>query len=144
MIGALVAVIDPELVVIGGGVSRSFERLRPGVERRLGEIVPVPPPVVASNLVPDAVVFGAIDAARELADTGSRSGSGSDPVRTAVPGARAPEREPVAVAPWDGMPRDGTGPWRPRPIQPIRAGSGRRRQHPGGVADEQRLDLAVA
>ena len=69
VIGALVAVIDPELVVIGGGVSRSFERLRPGVERRLGEIVPVPPPVVASNLVPDAVVFGAIDAARELADT---------------------------------------------------------------------------
>jgi predicted NBD/HSP70 family sugar kinase len=68
VIGALVAVIDPELVVIGGGVSRSFERLRPGVERRLAEIVPVPPPVVASNLVPDAVVLGAIDAARELAD----------------------------------------------------------------------------
>jgi predicted NBD/HSP70 family sugar kinase len=69
VIGALVAVIDPELVVIGGGVSRSFERLRPGLERRLAEIVPVPPPVVASSLVPDAVVLGAIDAARELADT---------------------------------------------------------------------------
>ena len=69
VVGALVAVIDPELVVIGGGISRSFERLRPGLERRLAEIVPAPPPVVASGLVPDAVVLGAVDAARELGDS---------------------------------------------------------------------------
>lgn len=73
LIGALVAVLDPEVVVVGGGISRSFDRLRPMVERRLVEIVPIPPPVVASTLVPDAVVLGAIDAALELADGWLRS-----------------------------------------------------------------------
>ena len=68
VVAALVAVIDPEIVVIGGGVSRSFARLQPLLEARLAEIAPVPPPVVASTLVPDAVVLGAIDAARSLAD----------------------------------------------------------------------------
>jgi predicted NBD/HSP70 family sugar kinase len=68
LIAALVAVLDPEVVVIGGGISRSFDRLRLVVERRLAEIVPIPPRVVASTLVPDAVAIGAVDAARELAD----------------------------------------------------------------------------
>lgn len=77
VIGALALVLDPELVVIGGGISRSFARLRPGVERRLAQIVPVPPPVVASSLVPDAVVLGAIDAAHELADTWLRERIGA-------------------------------------------------------------------
>ena len=35
---------------------------------RLVEIVPTPPPVVASSLVPDAVVLGALEAAHEVAD----------------------------------------------------------------------------
>jgi predicted NBD/HSP70 family sugar kinase len=77
VIGALGVVLDPELVVIGGGISRSFERLRPAVERRLAQIVPVPPPVVASSLVPDAVVLGAIDAAHELADSWLRDRIGA-------------------------------------------------------------------
>ena len=68
LMAALVAVLDPEIVVVGGGISRSFDRLKPVVEGRLAEIVPIPPPVVASSLVPDAVTFGAIDAARDLAD----------------------------------------------------------------------------
>lgn len=68
LVAALVAVLDPEVVVIGGGISRSFERLRGPLTEQLGEIVATPPPVVASQLVPEAVVTGAIDAALELAD----------------------------------------------------------------------------
>lgn len=77
VVGALVAILDPELVVIGGGISRSFDRLRPGLERRLGQMVPVAPPVVASSLVPNAVVLGAIDAAGKLADNWLRERIGA-------------------------------------------------------------------
>ncbi|MHB8891937.1 MAG: ROK family protein [Candidatus Limnocylindrales bacterium] len=68
LIGAIVAVLDPELVVIGGGVSRSYARLAAGVAGRLRSIVAMPPPVVASTLGPEAVVTGALDAALDLAD----------------------------------------------------------------------------
>ena len=69
LIAAIVAVLDPELVVIGGGVSRSYARLADGVAARLGSIVAMPPRVVASTLGPEAVVTGALDAALDLADT---------------------------------------------------------------------------
>ena len=68
LIAAIVAVLDPELVVIGGGVSRAYARLADGVAARLGSIVAMPPRVVASNLGPEAVVTGALDAALDLAD----------------------------------------------------------------------------
>lgn len=68
LVGALVSVLDPEVVVIGGGISRAFDRLRGPLTAQLAEIVASPPPVVASRLVPEAVVTGAIDAALELAD----------------------------------------------------------------------------
>lgn len=68
LIAMIVAVLDPELVVVGGGISRSFARLADGVAGRLGAIVALPPPVVASTLGPEAVVTGALDAAMGLAD----------------------------------------------------------------------------
>jgi predicted NBD/HSP70 family sugar kinase len=68
LIAALVAVLDPERVVIGGGISGSFGRLSAGLARRLGESVAAPPPVVGSDLGPEAVVTGAIDAALQIAD----------------------------------------------------------------------------
>ena len=68
LIAAIVAVLDPELVVIGGGVSRAYARLADGVATRLGSIVAMPPRVVASTLGPEAVVTGALDAALDLAD----------------------------------------------------------------------------
>ena len=68
LIAALVAMLDPELVVVGGGISRSFERLSPGIAAQLGQNVVNPPPVVGSALGPEAVVTGAIDAALQIAD----------------------------------------------------------------------------
>lgn len=69
LIAALVAVLDPERVVIGGGISRSFGRLSPGLAGRLAESVANPPPVVGSDLGPEAVVTGAIDAALQIGDS---------------------------------------------------------------------------
>lgn len=73
LVGALVAVLDPEVVVVGGGISRAFDRLAGPLTDQLGRIVAAPPPVVPSQLVPEAVVTGAIDAALELADAWLRT-----------------------------------------------------------------------
>jgi predicted NBD/HSP70 family sugar kinase len=68
LIGTAVAITDPEIVVIGGGVGRALGRLRGQVTSRVAEIIPAPPPIVASTLGPGAVAAGAIDAALALAD----------------------------------------------------------------------------
>jgi predicted NBD/HSP70 family sugar kinase len=68
LIATVIAVLDPEIVVVGGGISRSFARLAEGVNRQVRSIVLAPPPVVASALGPQAVVTGAIEAALGLAD----------------------------------------------------------------------------
>ncbi len=68
LIGSAVAVLDPEIVVVGGGIGRAFDRLRDPVTRRVAQIIATPPPIVASTLGPGAVAAGAIDAALALAD----------------------------------------------------------------------------
>jgi predicted NBD/HSP70 family sugar kinase len=58
-LGAIVAVVDPELIVLGGGIGRA-----PGfaeeVRTRLGELSPVVPEVRPSALGEDAVVDGCL------------------------------------------------------------------------------------
>jgi len=68
LIGAAVAVVDPQRVVLGGGISGSFDRLAPLLHRGVDDIVPAPPPIVRSELGTDAVVTGAIASATRLAD----------------------------------------------------------------------------
>jgi len=68
LIGGAVAILDPEIVVIGGGIGRAFDRLREPVTRRVAEIIATPPPIVPSTLGPGAVAAGAIDAGLALAD----------------------------------------------------------------------------
>ena len=68
LVGTIVAVLDPEVVVVGGGISRSFDRLIGPLLARLREMIATPPPVVPSGLGPDAVVAGALDAGIGLAD----------------------------------------------------------------------------
>jgi predicted NBD/HSP70 family sugar kinase len=69
LIGTSIAVIDPQRVVVGGGISGTFARLAPRLIRCVAEIVAVPPPIVASELGTDAVAIGAIRAATRLADS---------------------------------------------------------------------------
>jgi predicted NBD/HSP70 family sugar kinase len=54
------AILDPELVVLGGGVGHNVDLLRGPLERRLQEITPLRPRIVASELGEYAVLYGAI------------------------------------------------------------------------------------
>ena len=90
LIGAVVAVMDPQRVVIGGGISGSYDRLHDRVTQRLSEIVPLPPPVVPSTLGARAVVEGAVDAALQL---------GNDWLTRRISSVRrAPLRPPRAIS----------------------------------------------
>lgn len=60
-LAAVVAVLDPELVVLGGGIGRNGDLLIAPARERLRELVPLePPPIEVSSLGSDAVVMGAL------------------------------------------------------------------------------------
>jgi predicted NBD/HSP70 family sugar kinase len=68
-VGTVAAVLDPEFVVLGGGVGANVDLLRPRLEERLAHLTPLHPQVAEGELGNDAIVLGAIatalDAARE-------------------------------------------------------------------------------
>ncbi|QFZ24817.1 ROK family transcriptional regulator [Saccharothrix syringae] len=70
VVAAVVAVVDPELVVLGGGVGGNTELLREPMEAALRRMTPLAPRVVAGELGDGAVLSGAIEmglgTAREL------------------------------------------------------------------------------
>lgn len=70
-IGGLVvtvaAILDPEIIVLTGGVGRNLELLGRGIERRIGELGPLRPQVVASTLGDSGVLLGAVARARHRA-----------------------------------------------------------------------------
>jgi predicted NBD/HSP70 family sugar kinase len=59
-VAAAVVVLNPEAVIIGGGVSRAGARLLEPLTRRIPELVPLPPRVLLSTLGEDAVALGAV------------------------------------------------------------------------------------
>ncbi|MBE3040160.1 MAG: ROK family protein, partial [Chloroflexi bacterium] len=59
-IAGLVAFFDPELVILGGGVSRSADMLIEPILQRITGAIPNPPKLVVSNLGLQATVMGAI------------------------------------------------------------------------------------
>ena len=59
-IANLVSLFDPQLVVLGGGVSRSADMLITPILARLNGAIPNPPKLVVSNLGLQATVMGAI------------------------------------------------------------------------------------
>ncbi|WP_241968609.1 ROK family transcriptional regulator [Streptomyces sp. ICBB 8177] len=66
-VAALAAVVDPELVVIGGAVGRNGDLLLAPIRTHLRDLTPLRPRVVASALGDDAVLLGAIATAAETA-----------------------------------------------------------------------------
>ena len=68
LISTATALLDPELIVVGGGIAGSLDRLRPIITRVLAETIPTPPSIVASPLGAEAGVVGAIEAAHARAD----------------------------------------------------------------------------
>jgi len=67
VVSSVAAILDPELVVLGGGIGRNLDLLREALTRRLHEVTPLRPTVVVSRLGDDAVLRGAIATAVEVA-----------------------------------------------------------------------------
>lgn len=70
VVAAVTAVLDPRLIVLGGGIGGNADLLVPPMRRALAATVPVVPEIVAGQLGEDAVLAGAIatalGTAREL------------------------------------------------------------------------------
>ncbi len=66
-VAAVAPVLDPELVVLGGGVGQNGDLLLPLIERELGALSPFEPRVEVSALGEDAVLQGAVSLALEEA-----------------------------------------------------------------------------
>jgi predicted NBD/HSP70 family sugar kinase len=62
-IAAAIVVLNPSLVIVGGGVSRAGASLLEPLERRVRALVPVAPRVVVSTLGDEAVALGAVRSA---------------------------------------------------------------------------------
>jgi glucokinase len=61
--------IDPVRIAVGGGMTGSWERLRPGLEQALQAGVPFPPELVLADFNFDAPLIGAVALAVEAAQT---------------------------------------------------------------------------
>ncbi|HEY4387025.1 MAG TPA: ROK family transcriptional regulator [Ktedonobacteraceae bacterium] len=66
-IATITAVLDPELIVLGGGIGQRGELLLPPLERRLQQLTPLRPRIVTSKLGDDSVLLGSIATALEAA-----------------------------------------------------------------------------
>jgi len=70
IVGTVAAILDPEFVILGGGVGSNIDLLRPPLQRRLAELTPLGPRVAEGELGQDAIVLGAVasalDTARDL------------------------------------------------------------------------------
>ncbi|MFI7466675.1 ROK family protein [Nonomuraea sp. NPDC049646] len=64
---AVAAVLDPEVIVLSGGVGRNLDLLGAAVERRIAELGPLRPRVVASALGDSGVLLGAVAHAKSRA-----------------------------------------------------------------------------
>jgi predicted NBD/HSP70 family sugar kinase len=64
---AVAAVLDPEVIVLSGGVGRNLDLLGKSIEARIAELGPLRPVVVASALGDSGVLLGAVAHARTRA-----------------------------------------------------------------------------
>ena len=66
-IATVTPVLDPELVILGGGIGRNGDLLIEPIERELRQLLPFRPRVAVSALGEDAVLRGAVAIALEVA-----------------------------------------------------------------------------
>lgn len=57
---ALATLLDPDVIVLGGGVGLRFSRYLPDLDALLQRVSPITPPLVASELGDDAGLLGAV------------------------------------------------------------------------------------
>jgi predicted NBD/HSP70 family sugar kinase len=66
-IGSVVSVVDPELVILGGGIGRNGDLLLGPIEKEMRALLPFHPPVDVSALGEDAELHGAVATALQAA-----------------------------------------------------------------------------
>jgi predicted NBD/HSP70 family sugar kinase len=66
-IATVTPMLDPELVILGGGIGRNGDLLLDPIESELRRLIPFRPRVVVSALGQDAVLLGAVATALEVA-----------------------------------------------------------------------------
>jgi hypothetical protein len=59
--------VNPARIAVGGGLVRSWERLRPGLEEALKAGTPFPPELVPARFPDDAPLIGAVALAADAA-----------------------------------------------------------------------------
>jgi predicted NBD/HSP70 family sugar kinase len=79
VVAAVAAIVDPEVVILGGGIGANAELLLPRLERAVARLTPLRLPIVLSTLGADAILLGAtataLDTARDLVFS-ERAGDG--------------------------------------------------------------------
>ena len=66
-VAVITAILDPELIVLGGGIGQRGDLLIPPLERKLAQLTPLRPRIVVSKLGDDSVLLGSIATALEVA-----------------------------------------------------------------------------
>jgi glucokinase len=103
--------IDPVRIAVGGGMTGSWERLRPGLDRALRAGVPYPPQLVLAEFPFDAPLIGAVALAVEAAPArlGSLDLFHPQQDTSAQPGREGPDEKGSVPSHLDGR----NGPQRP-------------------------------
>jgi glucokinase len=70
--------VNPVRIAVGGGMVRSWDRLRPGLEHALSAGVPFPPELVAARFPSDAPLIGAVALAVDAAHAWAAAQPGAD------------------------------------------------------------------
>jgi predicted NBD/HSP70 family sugar kinase len=59
-VASICALLDPELIIVGGGVGQNLDLLEPEMQTELARLTPMRPKVTVGDLGRDAVVLGAV------------------------------------------------------------------------------------
>jgi predicted NBD/HSP70 family sugar kinase len=60
LVATVAAFLDPELIVVGGGVGQNLDLLEPAMRSRLNQITPLRPRLAVGRLGTEAVLRGAL------------------------------------------------------------------------------------
>src|SRR3954447_22616119 len=67
VVGTIAAIVDPEFVLLGGGIGGNIDLLRPPLERRLAELTPLAPAIAEAARGQEGIVRGAVASALDRA-----------------------------------------------------------------------------
>lgn len=81
----IATILNPDLVLIGGGITQAGGQVLPPITASLAALVPHPPPVVLSTLGGDGAAIGAVRRALQVADETTFSFTMTSPDHTEVP-----------------------------------------------------------